>query len=903
MASTRTRRSGRGIRSVKYFKEESSDEEEYEGVAEHDKVKLKAAKNKLKQMIRDDSDAESDFEQELIKKQSIAQQSSDDDMETDEDTAAVERKYSLEQLRDRESVTSAEKSLKLSESDSSDSEREHEQPVRKRLASLKGKGHSMIQEEEEEEVAGGASMLIALAGNLGTMKDVWQEQVIKTGLKTNDIETKNSSKVKSQKRKSLEKSSITKKLKKDEGKIKKVSRFFASEEKTMSPADESISQLLTQGEGMRESLTDSDQEEEEVEKQPVTAKDGVEVTVELPAHLRKRMKKKKGFDVEAFLKRELGRARREVGVLLQQSGLVCRLAHLLHLHCSLQSPTLQAQALSVLPAAHTEGNLTLARLAALTAWVRENIPVSGAGAGAEAGADCLPTRTRLSRALQSRLALSLPDLVLIFLLACRALGHSARLVLNCLTTTLPAEEKEKKEIKEEKEIKNETAPVKSSTRQSKPKKVRKPSGSDSEVEEETKKRKSRSNKSKPTVSGSSSSRLAEAAKKRKSSKLSSVKTEEELIEKISKGGRASSSKAEQSNKSKQASSTRDKEKVKAKEGRDYWAEVRVGGHWVAADLYTGKLNCAAELESRASRPLLYCLAVDNAGGVTDVTRRYAGSFLTVTRKQRLGQDWIEALLQPWRPAQQDTAEEAELARKTDEAPMPTNISAFKGHPLYVLERHLLKFEALYPASLPPLGWVRGEPVYARECVHTLLGRTAWLKEGRTVKLGEQPYKVVKARPKYDRMTGNVTKDEPLETFGQWQTEQYQPPPAVDGKVPRNEYGNVELFKPWMLPGGCVHIPINGMQRAIRASGIDAAPAMVGWDFSGGGCHPVYDGYVVCQENAEALMDAWNGEQEERARRERDKREKRVADNWKRLVKGLMFREKMKAKYMQEQGAE
>ena len=43
---------------------------------------------------------------------------------------------------------------------------------------------------------------------------------------------------------------------------------------------------------------------------------------------------------------------------------------------------------------------------------------------------------------------------------------------------------------------------------------------------------------------------------------------------------------------------------------------------------------------------------------------------------------------------------------------------------------------------------------------------------------------------------------------------------------------MELFKPWMLPAGTVHIPINGMKSAIRKSGIDAAPAMVGWEFSG-----------------------------------------------------------------------
>ena len=45
----------------------------------------------------------------------------------------------------------------------------------------------------------------------------------------------------------------------------------------------------------------------------------------------------------------------------------------------------------------------------------------------------------------------------------------------------------------------------------------------------------------------------------------------------------------------------------------------------------------------------------------------------------------------------------------------------------------------------------------------------------------------------------------MELFGEWQVEPYDPPTAKDGKVPRNEFGNVELFKPSMLPKGCVHV--------------------------------------------------------------------------------------------------
>lgn len=48
----------------------------------------------------------------------------------------------------------------------------------------------------------------------------------------------------------------------------------------------------------------------------------------------------------------------------------------------------------------------------------------------------------------------------------------------------------------------------------------------------------------------------------------------------------------------------------------------------------------------------------------------------------------------------------------------------------------------------------------------------------------------------------------LDLFGIWQTTDYVPPEAKDGKVPRNEYGNVDLFMDKMLPKGCVHIKRN-----------------------------------------------------------------------------------------------
>lgn len=42
-------------------------------------------------------------------------------------------------------------------------------------------------------------------------------------------------------------------------------------------------------------------------------------------------------------------------------------------------------------------------------------------------------------------------------------------------------------------------------------------------------------------------------------------------------------------------------------------------------------------------------------------------------------------------------------------------------------------------------------------------------------------------------------------FGEWQTEPYQPPWVVDGRVPRNDYGRQDVFTPAMVPIGGTHL--------------------------------------------------------------------------------------------------
>ncbi|XP_076598107.1 DNA repair protein complementing XP-C cells [Chaetodon auriga] len=343
-------------------------------------------------------------------------------------------------------------------------------------------------------------------------------------------------------------------------------------------------------------------------------------------------------------------------------------------------------------------------------------------------------------------------------------------------------------------------------------------------------------------------------------------------------------------------------KKKEGPGADEWLEVYLDktSSWVCVDVEHG-VGMPHLCSRNATAPVTYVVSVDGDGFLKDLGRKYDPTWMTTSRKRRVGEEWWEETLQPFLGPEdeRDIKEDKELQNKLLNKPLPISVAEYKNHPLYALKRHLLKYEAIYPSTATVLGYCRGEPVYSRDCVHTLHSKDTWLKEARTVRLAEEPYKMVKGfsnRSRKARMMSELKDENDLPLFGEWQTEEYQPPLAVDGKVPRNDYGNVYLFKPCMLPVGCVHLRLPNLHRVARKLNIDAAPAVTGFDFHGGYSHAVTDGYIVCEEHEEILRAAWEEEQELQKQKEREKREKRVTSNWALLVKALLIREKLKQRY-------
>jgi xeroderma pigmentosum group C-complementing protein len=163
--------------------------------------------------------------------------------------------------------------------------------------------------------------------------------------------------------------------------------------------------------------------------------------------------------------------------------------------------------------------------------------------------------------------------------------------------------------------------------------------------------------------------------------------------------------------------------------------------------------------------MAYVFAFEQSGYAKDVTRRYAKAFTAKTRKARVersdrGAKWLKKAMKMFKRIRplvrlsrlyverliiqqdRDQVEDAALLQREISEGLPKNIEDFKGHPVYALQRHLLRNEAIYP--LHEVGKVRQasrqgmagkvEPVYRRRDVHVVKSADKWFRLGRHVKV-------------------------------------------------------------------------------------------------------------------------------------------------------------------------
>lgn len=348
----------------------------------------------------------------------------------------------------------------------------------------------------------------------------------------------------------------------------------------------------------------------------------------------------------------------------------------------------------------------------------------------------------------------------------------------------------------------------------------------------------------------------------------------------------------------------------------YWVEAldEAAQKWIAVDpLVTKSVGKPRKLEPPASdreNNMVYVVSFEDDGSARDVTKRYAKSFNAKTRKLRVeatsqGDRWFQRALNVYRRKHRmdrDQVEDTELARKEAQEGLPENVQDFKDHPYYALERHMRRNEVIHPKrEVGKVSAGRGasskgvEPIYRRCDVHIVKSADKWYRMGREIKPGEQPRKRVTPRRGQDPAPDQSQAETDIAGTALYtydQTTEYKPPPIVNGRIPKNVYGNLDVYVPSMVPEGAIHLKHPETQRAARLLGVDYADAVTGFAFKGRHGTAVINGAVVAVEHADAVQQLLIGFEDERAREEETKRSLEALRTWKRFLTGLKIRERI-----------
>ncbi|KAM3532503.1 hypothetical protein MY4038_003981 [Beauveria bassiana] len=352
----------------------------------------------------------------------------------------------------------------------------------------------------------------------------------------------------------------------------------------------------------------------------------------------------------------------------------------------------------------------------------------------------------------------------------------------------------------------------------------------------------------------------------------------------------------------------------------YWVEVLDTGHqkWQPADpVVTHTFWKTKSLEPSITdreNCMSYVVAFDEDGTARDVTVRYAKAYTAKTRRIRVdGTDdngWWRRAMRPFtrrRPTTLDQIENAELAGVESREPMPRNVQDFKDHPVFALQRHLRRHEVLVPTAMPSGTVSSGnkgplEKIYRRRDVRIARTADKWFRMGRQVLPNEIPAKwlpkIKRTRPRNESLDDDARAEQDAQDaagvpiYTEDQTELYTPDPVRNGRVPKNKFGNVEVYVPSMIPRGGRHIVHDLAAHAAKLVGVDYAPALTGFEFKGRQGTAVLKGIVVADEYGPAIEAVLAGLENVEQEQEEERKRLVALKMWRRLLIGLRIRERI-----------
>ncbi|KAL9935733.1 hypothetical protein V8E36_005310 [Tilletia maclaganii] len=357
-----------------------------------------------------------------------------------------------------------------------------------------------------------------------------------------------------------------------------------------------------------------------------------------------------------------------------------------------------------------------------------------------------------------------------------------------------------------------------------------------------------------------------------------------------------------------------------------WVEVfsKPFQRWLTVDPVRGELQATGNRYMEPAphdknNKLVYVVAVEEDNYCRDVTARYTRSLRSRVARLRPpaamtgGKDWWDRVMASIHRPQRldrDAMEDAEMDQSLQREPMPKSTANFKNHPVYVLEAQLKRNEAIFPRNR--VGTFENQDVFLRQDVVEVHSARQWyVNYGRKLRRGpngedstEEPLKWAKTRgytiankraEEQAKAEGRGVPQEGL--YAEFQTEVYTAPAiGENGVIPTNEFGNVDMYVPSMLPPGGAYIPFAGVGKVAKQLHIPYGDAVTGFEFRKGRSNPKVEGVVVAKFNAQTLLDAFWESERARVAKENEKIRERAIRNWRRACKAVLISLRIKRQY-------
>ncbi|KAI5965612.1 uncharacterized protein KGF55_000974 [Candida pseudojiufengensis] len=236
--------------------------------------------------------------------------------------------------------------------------------------------------------------------------------------------------------------------------------------------------------------------------------------------------------------------------------------------------------------------------------------------------------------------------------------------------------------------------------------------------------------------------------------------------------------------------------------------------------------------------------------------------------------------------------------------IPETYSAMKKSPNFITPSTLRYNEIIIPGTVPikkiKLNTSK-EPVYFKNYILVGKSEQQWKFVGRSIKPDQidSYIKLAKATPRtiYNKRVFNLNNEtnpelNSIKLYSFAQTCPYIKLKVENGKLPKNKYGNIEIFRPNMVPDECVWLRLSNIESILSRTLAHYVPVVVGFKFKSGHAFPRKDGVIVLKKDEVPIKKLWlTGKIEEHKQLEEHK-QIQLLKSWKSFLKMLKIQNRL-----------